>query len=88
MKVYAKIFATLVSMVPDRVRARYPQGVRAAAPLAVELPQGSTLADLVDDLGLPRKKVRVVFVNGRARQLDYELTPGDEVGLFPPIGGG
>ena len=77
MKVYAKIFATLVSMVPDSVRARYPQGIRAGDLLEIELSEGSTLADLVDHLGLPRKKVRVVFVNGRARQLDYELAPGD-----------
>ena len=88
MKVYAKIFATLVSMVPDRVRERYPQGIHAGALLDIELPKESTLADLVDHLGLPRKKVRVVFVNGRAQQLDYILTPGDEIGIFPPIGGG
>ena len=88
MKVYAKLFATLVSMAPDSIRESYPQGIRAGDPLDVELPEGSTLADLVDHLALPREKVRVIFVNGRARQLDYHLVPGDEVALFPPIGGG
>jgi molybdopterin synthase sulfur carrier subunit len=88
VKVYAKLFATLLSQVPKWIVERYPQGIRAGTPLEIELPAGSTLADLVDYLVLPREKVRVVFVNGRARQLDYCLTSGDEVGMFPPIGGG
>jgi molybdopterin converting factor small subunit len=88
MKVTAKIFATLVQRVPEQIAERYPQGIRAGTPLEVELPQASTLADLVDHLALPREKVRVIFVNGRAQPLDYRLVPGDEVGMFPPIGGG
>ena len=56
--------------------------------LEIELPPASTLADVVDYLALPREKVRVIFVNGRAQPLDYRLVPGDEVGMFPPIGGG
>jgi molybdopterin converting factor small subunit len=88
MKVYAKLFATLISQVSDRIQERYPQGIRAGDRLEVDLPKGSTLADLVDHLDLPREKVRVIFVNGRAQQLDHCLAPGDEVGMFPPIGGG
>jgi molybdopterin converting factor small subunit len=88
MKVTAKLFATLVQMVPEEIRGRYPQGIRAGIPLEIELPQTSTLADLVDHLALPREKVRVIFVNGRVQPLDYRLVPGDEVGMFPPIGGG
>lgn len=88
MKVHVKLFATLISQVPDRIVERYPEGIRAGSPLDVELPEGSTLADLVDHLALPREKVRVIFVNGRARQLDDRLITGDEVGMFPPVGGG
>jgi molybdopterin synthase sulfur carrier subunit len=87
MQVYAKLFATLVRLVPDDVSARYPK-IRAGSRLDVDLPEGSTLADLLDRLGLPRDKVRVIFVNGRAQPLDYRLQPGDEAGIFPPIGGG
>lgn len=88
MQIQAKLFATLVPLVSDRIRERYPQGIRAGSPLAIELPDGSTLADLVDHLGLPGDKVRVIFVNGKVEQRDHVLAPGDEVGLFPPIGGG
>ena len=88
MLIQAKLFATLIRMVPDQTRERYPQSIRAGSPMDVELPKGSTLADLVDHLGLPPEKVRVIFVNGRIQQRDHILVSGDEVGLFPPVGGG
>ncbi len=88
MKVYAKLFANLVQLVPEQIRERYPQGIRAGTPLEIELPEGSTLADLVDHLALPRDKVRIVYVDGRAKKLDHRLVAGNEVGMFPPIGGG
>jgi sulfur carrier protein ThiS len=88
MKVHAKLFATLTRIVPDKTRERYPQSVRAGSLMDIELPERSTLADLVDHLGLPPEKVRVIFVNGRAQQRDHILVSGDEVGIFPPIGGG
>ncbi len=88
MKVYAKLYAALVSSVPQAVQARYPQGIRAGSPLEVELPEGSTLADLVTHLALPGEEVKITFVNGRTQKLDYRLTAGDQVGIFPPVGGG
>ena len=88
MRIQAKLFATLIRIVPDRIQERYPQSVRAGSPLTIDLPEGSTLADLVDHLGLPQEKVRVTFVNGRVRPRDHVLAAGDEVGIFPPVGGG
>ena len=88
MEVQVKLYATLIRIVPEAVAAHYPQGIRAGFPLQVRLPQGSSLADLVDHFGLPREKVRVAFVNGRAQKLAYCLEPGDEIGIFPPVGGG
>ncbi len=88
MKVYVKLFATLARSVSGAVLASHPQGIRAGSPLEVELPVGSTLADLVSYLALPREEVKITFVNRRAQALDYRLIPGDEVGIFPPIGGG
>ena len=83
-----KLFATLIQIVPETLKQRYPQGIRAGTPLEIDLPEGCTLADMVDRLALPREKVRIIYVNGRARKLDYRLVPGDEVGIFPTIGGG
>ncbi len=31
---------------------------------------------------------RVIFVNGVVRGDEHRLADGDEVGLFPPVGGG
>ncbi|MCS7259583.1 MAG: MoaD/ThiS family protein [Anaerolineae bacterium] len=87
MKVRVKLYATLVDLVPQSVRARMPE-MRPARPFEHELPEGSTLADLVNQLALPPAEIKAIFVNGRAQPLDYVLRPGDEVGVFPPVGGG
>ena len=88
MKISVKLFATLIRDIPETIKGRYPQGIRAGSPLEAELPEGSTLIDLVDHFALPRESVRVVFVNGRVQKLNYRLVPGDQVGIFPPVGGG
>ncbi len=88
MKIQVKLFATLARSASGPILAQHPQGVRPGLPLDVELPESSTLADLVAHMGLPREELKLTFVNGRARELDYHLDPGDEVGIFPPVGGG
>jgi molybdopterin converting factor small subunit len=42
----------------------------------------------VNQLKLPREEVKVFFVNGRARPLDWSLNSNDEIGIFPLIAGG
>jgi len=79
MHIQVKLFATLVRCVP---------GVKSGVPFDVELPEGAFLSDLVKQLNLPENKVKVSFVNGRIQSLDFQLRSGDEVGIFPPIGGG
>ena len=79
LTVYVKVFATLLRHLPGWTSGEVKE---------VVLPAGATVRTLVDELGLPREDVKVVFVNGRARPLDWELAGGDEVGIFPPVGGG
>ena len=79
MEVRVKLFATL---------ARHLADVKPGTPFEVALCSGATVEDLVEKLDLPRDQVKVVFVNGRARPMDWFLESGDEVGIFPPIGGG
>jgi molybdopterin converting factor small subunit len=86
--VYVKLYATLTRSVSGPILAQHPQGLRAGSRLEVELPEGSTLTDLVDYLALPKEEIKVSFVNAKAQDMDYRLEPGDEVGIFPPIGGG
>ena len=52
------------------------------------VPAGTTVDALVETLGLPRKEVKIVFVNGRKADLDKGIQGGDRVGIFPPVGGG
>ena len=49
---------------------------------------GTTVAALIENLGIPRSDVKLVFVNGRKADAETVLTGGDRVGLFPPVGGG
>jgi molybdopterin converting factor small subunit len=88
MKIYVKLYATLASSVSDHIRTQHPQKIRAGSRLELDLPEDSTLVDLVTHLALPKEQVKVTFVNAKARDLDYHLQPGDEVGIFPPVGGG
>ena len=83
------------------VRVRYLSAMRDRAGLreeSVELPAGSSLADLASWLGekrglkLPDPLV-MATLNGRgwgqqARGMNTPLAHGDEVALFPVVGGG
>jgi molybdopterin converting factor small subunit len=77
--VHVKLFANL---------RKYRPGLGIGEPFAVELPEGATVADLIQALGLPQGEVKIVFVNALFRELDHVLGDGDEVGIFPPVGGG
>jgi molybdopterin synthase sulfur carrier subunit len=77
--IQVKLFATL---------RHYRPGLEIGESFAVELPQGATIADLIRELGLPDEEVKIIFVNALFRERDYVLADGDQVGIFPPIGGG
>lgn len=47
-----------------------------------------TVQTLVEKLGVPVNEVKNVMVNGRRRDLDFKLSDGDRVALFPLIAGG
>lgn len=70
-----KLFATLSQYTPDS-SDQYP--VKA----------GSTVSDLVKQLNVPEKDVKLIFVNNKKGMLASVLNNNDRVGLFPPIGGG
>ncbi len=79
MKVKVKLYATF---------SRYHPGTLAGTPFEVDLPDGSTLRDLIHHLEIPESEVKVCFINARIQDLDTRLNAGDEVGIFPPVGGG
>jgi len=54
----------------------------------IELSEGATIGELMKDLKIPDEIVKIIFVNGRSRGLNYILHEEDRVALFPPVAGG
>jgi molybdopterin synthase sulfur carrier subunit len=79
MRVQIKLFATL---------RRFAENATSGSPFEVELAEKATLKDLLDQLKIPVEEAKITFVNGIIQELDYEIKSGDEIGIFPPIGGG
>jgi len=54
----------------------------------MDVPEGSSLADLLTHLKIEEKEARILLVNGIAASPDHKLAPNDVVAIFPPMGGG
>jgi molybdopterin converting factor small subunit len=79
MQVIVKLFASL---------ARFSPGGLPGTPFEITVSEFASLQTVIDQLGIPPEETKVSFVNGLIRDLDWTLNQGDEVGIFPPIGGG
>lgn len=53
-----------------------------------EFPVGTTVGDVIRQIGIPEKEVTLIFINNRHGQRDTKLLNGDTIALFPPVGGG
>ncbi len=73
MKVILKCYATLLEQTPTD---------------PVELAEGTTISELMEITGVDAKEVKLIFRNGLHAKPEDKLTDGDNIGLFPPIGGG
>ena len=83
MQITVRLYATLRKYHPA---AADPSSNRGFV-LTVE--HGATLRDVVETvLEIPPQTVKMMFVNGIARDDDYVLKDGDEMGVFPPVAGG
>ncbi len=74
MRVTIKLFATLR-------QGMFDEAIR-------DVPEGTTIGELIDGLNLAEGHVTLVFLNGRHSGTGASLSDGDVVSLFPPIGGG
>jgi sulfur-carrier protein len=79
VRVEVHLFATLESYLPP--------GSRGGVAI-VDMPEGSTAADVARTLGIPSGFERVVLVNGIETTPDRVLVPGDVLDLYPPLAGG
>ncbi|MDR3632064.1 MAG: MoaD/ThiS family protein [Desulfocapsaceae bacterium] len=54
----------------------------------LEYPDRTTVAGVINDLGIDINAVGVTMISSRHCPLDAELRDGDQLGIFPMIGGG
>lgn len=74
MKITVKLFATLRNNREKIMEKEYADG--------------TTPGDVLDDIGIGKKAVAIIMVNGRHSKVDLELKDQDVVSFFPPVGGG
>jgi len=79
VRVDVVLFAHLATFQPDGRGGRHSR--------AFDLPEGTTIAEVVAMIGLPDEP-RVVFVNSRHAPEDHVLLEGDRLAIFPPVAGG
>jgi sulfur-carrier protein len=79
VKIAVRLFANLADRVPAAARG---------SDMAVDLPEGATVADLLRRLALPDDEPRLTLVNGRDAGAEQPLAPGDVVSIIPPLAGG
>jgi molybdopterin converting factor small subunit len=78
MRITVKLFATLHQYQPAAPRSG----------MAIDIPQGSTVADVLPRLRIPDAAPLVAMVNEKVEHLDRVLREGDVLSLFPPVAGG
>ena len=56
--------------------------------LDVEITAGDTIASVIDRLGIPSDRVKMVFLNARSVAFEQALTGGEKLSVFSHVGGG
>ncbi len=79
MKIKVRVFATLRKYIPDLALGQTKE---------IQVEDGITIAGLYEFLKIPIEEIKLAYVNGIFYEPDTELKEGDEIGIFPPIGGG
>jgi molybdopterin synthase sulfur carrier subunit len=54
----------------------------------MQVSEGTTIGDLIKNLGIPPVDPKIVLVNGLHAHQEQVLGEGDRVSIFPPIAGG
>jgi sulfur-carrier protein len=79
MKIKLNLYASLAEYLPDRAQGN---------PNLLELPEGTTIKQLIEQLQIPLDTPRIIFLNGTHAPLEALLNDGDRLGMFPPLAGG
>ena len=79
MKVDVRLFATLAVYLPADEHG---------ACARLEVPDGSTVGQVIRRLGIPDELPRITLLNGLDVEPEQRLHEGDTVSVFPPLAGG
>ena len=68
--------------------SRYlPEGTNGKSCI-MDLEEGATIKEILDQLRVPMDTVKIIFLNGIHATGDAVLEDGDKLGVFPPVAGG
>jgi molybdopterin converting factor small subunit len=67
---------------------KYQPDPASSDPVIISLDDKAKLGNLFNKLGIPKKIVAIIMVNGKSEEEGYLLQDGDRISLFPLIGGG
>jgi molybdopterin synthase sulfur carrier subunit len=88
MRITLRLFAMLGDYLPSEVEGQR----RAGNGLTVDVPEGTSVQEVIDRFKLPFRRVHLVLVNGIYISLQacagHVLNADDEVAIWPPIDGG
>jgi molybdopterin converting factor small subunit len=79
MEIDVRVFATLRRYLPD---------LAIGEALHMTGSEGDSLADICDQLGIPRSEVKITLQNSVKVELDALAHEGDRIAFFPAVGGG
>lgn len=79
MKIQVELYATLSKFLPPGAEGRKA---------TVELPDGSSVGDLLRHLGIPAEMAALLLVNGTHQPPETVLEDGGVLAVFPPLAGG
>ncbi|SMB98412.1 Molybdopterin converting factor, small subunit [Thermanaeromonas toyohensis ToBE] len=67
---------------------RYLPKEKGNGTLKLEIETPAQVADVLEKLNVTLEEPMLILVNGVHATLEKELSPGDVVSVFPPLGGG
>lgn len=83
MDVTFKLYATLATCLPSGAKRNQ---------INIEVPEGTSIMDLINKYHVPRESCHLILVNGNYTPLmqagQHVLKNGDTLAIWPPVAGG